>query len=58
MKFFYQYDENSPRIEITLSVDSTLDEVVTQFEGFLLAAGYRFNGSIIFSDQEPENVTA
>lgn len=62
MKFIYQFDENAPKVELTLSPEATLTEVLEQFEGFLFAAGYRYEGTLDFVNEhvkeETENVTA
>ena len=60
MKFTYQFDENSPKVEITLSPESTLTDALEAFESFLRAAGYGFDGvvDIVNENEESENVTA
>lgn len=54
--FEYQYDANSPKVHIELSSDSTLSDVIEQFERFLLAAGYSFYGTLDFIEEEATNV--
>lgn len=46
MKFSYQYDDDSPLVEVTLPSDLVLGEILEQFQGFLYAAGFRPNGII------------
>ena len=60
MRFTYQFDENSPKVEITLSPESTLTEALEGFENFLRAVGYSFDGvvDILGETEELENVTA
>lgn len=60
MKFIYQFDENSPKVEITLSPESTITDALEGFEAFLRAAGYCFDGvvDIVNENEESENVTA
>lgn len=55
MQFIYQFAEHSPRTEVTLSPESTLTEVVEQFEIFLKAAGYGFDGALDFVQEESNN---
>jgi hypothetical protein len=52
MKFMYQFDEHSPKVELTLSPGETLSEVIQQFEYFLKASGYNFNGHLEFYEEE------
>lgn len=49
--FIYQYDENSPRISINLPCP-TLSEAIEQFESFLRAAGYSFDGMLDIHEKE------
>jgi hypothetical protein len=54
MKFIYQFEELSPKIEVTLDLDRTLPEVLEAFENFLLACGYKFDGVLdIVEDVNP-----
>lgn len=55
--FIYQYDENSPKVTVELPADSSLPDVLEQFEGFLKAAGYGVEGTLDFIEEEP-NVKA
>lgn len=55
--FTYQYDKTSPKVVVRLHSDSTLDEVLTQFEGFLKAAGYSFDGELDFIEEEQKEPT-
>lgn len=50
--FQYQYDENSAKVTVELPPDSTLGDVLEQFEGFLKAAGYGFDGHLDFVEEE------
>ena len=54
IKFSYQYNEHSPKVEITLRPDSTLSEMLEEFDKFLKAAGYEFHG---FVDINEEGIT-
>lgn len=57
-KFIYQFDEGSPRTEVSLPTDYTLNEVVEAFELFLHGAGYQFTGQLDFiEDEETNDVT-
>lgn len=59
MKFTYQFDENSRLVEVTLSPEASLSEVLESFEGFLFAAGYRFDGNLDFyAEEESTDVSA
>jgi len=42
MKFIYQFDEGAPLVEITLSAQADLTEILESFKGFLQAATYQF----------------
>lgn len=46
MKFFYQFEDRMPKVEITLDSECTLTEAIEEFEKFLKAAGYEFDGVI------------
>lgn len=46
IKFTSQYQDNAPLIEVTLSSDSTVGEVLEVFQGFLAATGYSIDGII------------
>lgn len=48
MEFFYQGGRAEPKVVVTLSPHSDLVEAVEQFEGFLRAAGYSFDGHLDF----------
>lgn len=48
MYFEYQAGENEPLVQVTLSPHVDLSEAITQFEGFLKAAGYAFEGELDF----------
>lgn len=50
--FEYQYDANSPKVRIDLHSDASLPDVIEQFERFLLAAGYSFEGNLDFVEEE------
>lgn len=52
IKFEYQFDKTSPKVVVKLSAESTLDVVLMQFEGFLRAAGYSFDGELDFIKEE------
>ncbi len=54
MKFFYQFEEHEPTVEVILSSQSELSEVLEQFENFLRGAGYQFNGQLDIVEPEPE----
>jgi len=58
MKFSYQYDKHDPLVEVTLSPQSDLGEILTAFQGFLQAAGYCFkpNEVIDIVDNTPVDV--
>lgn len=54
--FTYQFDEKSPKVTVELSPESDLGEVLEQFEAFLKAAGYSFNGQVdIVEDSNVKN---
>ncbi len=54
-----QYDESHPRVRIEMHSDSSLDEVLEAFEGFLRATGYGFDGNVVieteFNHEESRN---
>lgn len=52
MKFEYQFDAEHPKVTIELSPEATLSEAVEQFEAFLKAAGYSFDGKLDFVEEE------
>lgn len=53
MRFTYQYDKDSPKVTMTIKgPDTTLAEVIEQFEGFLKAAGYSFDGQLDFTEEQ------
>lgn len=54
IKFTSQYEEGAPLIEVTLSSDSTVGDVLEVFQGFLAAAGYSINGVIDVINTEDE----
>lgn len=52
MYFEYQFNDQSPKVTISLSPESSLPEVVESFESFLRACGYSFDGSLDFIEEE------
>lgn len=56
MKFTYQFDASAPLVEFTLPSDTSLPEAVAEFEKFLLAAGYCFEGhfDIVEDESDPD----
>lgn len=52
IQFTYQYDKSSPKVTVRLPSDSGLADVLQQFEGFLKAAGYSFDGQLDFIEEE------
>lgn len=48
IKFEYQFDDTAPKVVLELSPESSLPEVIDQFELFLLASGYSFEGHLDF----------
>ena len=52
MKFECQHDEHDPKVVMELSAQSTLPDVVSQFELFLKACGYVFDGQLDFVEDE------
>ena len=46
IRFSYQFDDRTPLVEVTLSPDSTVGEVLEAFQSFLIASGYVINGEI------------
>lgn len=52
MKFSYQFEEHAPIVEVTLSSQSDLGEVLEQFENFLRGAGYQFTGNVDIVEPE------
>ena len=58
MKFTYQFNEDHPKVEITLSPETGLPETLEAFESFLRAAGYSFQGIIdIVDDEAPWSIS-
>lgn len=57
MIFTYQYNKSSPKVVVKIpGQDVTLREATIQFELFLKAAGYYFDGELDFvSDQKEAN---
>ena len=58
MEFTYQFDKNEPRVVVTLSPQSSLDEVLLAFDNFLRGAGYVFVGQIDIVDDVPQDSEA
>lgn len=56
MKFTYQYNENAPLIEVTMASDTTLVEAIENFEAFLRASGYVFDGVLDITEEENEKI--
>lgn len=56
MKFIYQDDKHSPRVEVTIKGDTHLGEVLSTFEGFLRAATFVFDGTIDIVEEEKGEV--
>lgn len=52
MEFFYQFEETAPKIVMTISPQSSLDEVFESFEQFLKGCGYSFEGNIEIVNDE------
>lgn len=52
MKFSYQFDANSPKVTVELSPECNLDDALTSFGDFLLAAGYRFEGHVAIVNED------
>lgn len=48
MEFTYQFMDTAPKVVVTLSPESTLDEAVEAFELFLGCAGYSTEGILRF----------
>jgi len=46
MIFEYQYEDGLTKVRMELPSDSLLSEVLEQFENFLRASGYSFDGEI------------
>jgi len=55
IKFTYQFEDKSPLVEMTLYSESTLGEVLENFEQFLKASGYSFTGTVDIIDQSEVN---
>lgn len=53
--FIYQYEPSSPKVVFEMSADSTLSEVVEQFDLFLKASGYSFEGTLDIVDEGGED---
>lgn len=49
--FEYQFDETHPRVRVEMSPQSDLSEVLEQFQGFLMAAGYSFDGNLTIEEE-------
>lgn len=59
MQFVYQYDKQSPRVVVRVpGPDTTLTEALEQFEAFLKAAGYSFDGQLDFVNDQGEVINA
>lgn len=59
MQFTYQYEKGSPKVVVKVPAsDITLTEALEQFEGFLRAAGYSFDGQLDFVNESGEVVNA
>lgn len=54
-KFIYQYDEQNPLIEVSISKDSTWSEAIEAFESFLKASGYSETLEITGNDPRMRN---
>jgi hypothetical protein len=52
MKFEYQFEKHAPKITMELSPQEGLSEVVQEFEYFLKACGYHFDGHLDLVDDE------
>lgn len=53
MTFTYQYDKHSPKVVLKIKgPDTTLTEAIEQFELFLKAAGYSFDGQLDFTEDQ------
>jgi len=57
IKFEYQYGENSPLVTMILHRDSTLDDVLEEFESFLHMAGYPIDGVLDIVQEDGPDVT-
>lgn len=60
MKFTYQYNEDEPKVEFTLSPEISWMDALQQFEHFLRGAGYLFDGhfDIVYAEgEEPKDET-
>ncbi len=53
MQFIYQFDEGMPKISVELHSETTLEEALENFEAFLRACGYSFEGNVTI--EEPVN---
>jgi hypothetical protein len=54
IKFESQYNDASCKVQMDLSSDATLSEVLEAFESFLKATGYVFSGQIDIVENEYE----
>lgn len=51
-KFKFIYKANGAEVIVTLSGESSLEEMLTWFEGFLRASTYSFDGHIEIAEDE------
>lgn len=49
MEFIYEFDETF-RVSVSIPPDSSLNDVLEAFEGFLRGSGYSFAGQLDFID--------
>jgi len=45
-KFIYQYEKGSPRLEMSISREESLEDVLEHFGNFLRGVSYVFNGNL------------
>jgi len=55
IKFEYQYDTNTTKVIFELPPDSSLSDVIEQFELFLKGSGYSFDGRLDLMEDANES---
>lgn len=55
IKFEFQYDETDGKVIFELPSDISLPKILDEFERFLKAATYHFDGHLEIVDEETDN---
>lgn len=56
IKFESQYEKHAVKVTIELHSDSTLSEVLTAFEGFLISTGYSLGGHLVLDEESEDRI--